>query len=73
MFDSGRITTPAVFETWATANQRLQQRNGLLAALPPYSLTYDPTVIPQLGKVLVKLGITGAPGFYYPPSDPVTP
>ncbi len=73
MFDSGRVTTPAVFETWATANQRLQQRNGLLAALPPYSLTYDPTVIPQLGKVLVKLGITGAPGFYYPPSDPVTP
>jgi cytochrome c oxidase subunit 2 len=73
MFGSGRVTTAAVFETWATANQRLQQRNGLLAALPPYSLTYDPTLIPQLGKVLVKLGITGAPGFYYPPSDPVTP
>jgi len=45
----------------------------VLAALPPYSLTYDPTVIPQLGKVLVKAGITGAGGFYYPPSDPVQP
>ncbi|MGO9221683.1 MAG: cytochrome c oxidase subunit II [Streptosporangiaceae bacterium] len=73
MFGSGRVTTPAAFLVWATANEAAQRRNGLLAALPPYSLTYDPTTIPQLGKVLVKLGITGAPGFYYPPSDPVTP
>jgi len=73
MFGSGRITTTAAFQTWATANERLQRRNGLLAALPPYALSYDPTVIPQMGKVLVKLGITGGAGYYYPPSDPVTP
>ncbi len=42
--------------------------------LPPYSLTYDPTVIPQLGASIVKIdGITGGAGYYYPPQDPVTP
>ena len=53
----------------------------MLAALPRYALTYDPTVIPQLGKDLVKVvGITGANGYYYPslfqsgdPGDPVSP
>ena len=36
--------------------------------------TADPTVIPQLGANLPKIdGITGAAGYYYPPSDPVTP
>jgi hypothetical protein len=46
----------------------------VLAALPPYAPTYDPTVIPQMGKNLVTIdGITGAAGYYYPPSDPVTP
>ncbi len=73
MYNYGRIVTPAAFAAWATATENAQRRNGTLAALPPYSLTYDPTVIPQLGKVLVKLGITGAPGYYYPPSDPVQP
>ena len=52
----------------------VQARNGLLGALPPYSLTYDPTVIPQLGAAIVKIdGITGGAGYYYPPQDPVTP
>ena len=73
MYNYGRIVTPTAFAAWATATESAQRRNGTLAALPPYSLTYDPTTIPQLGKVLVKLGITGAQGFYYPPSDPVTP
>ena len=45
----------------------------MLAALPPYATTYDPTVIPNIGKVLIANGITGAAGYYYPPSDPVTP
>jgi hypothetical protein len=46
----------------------------VLAALPPYALTYDPTVIPQIGKNIVQIdGITGATGYYYDPSDPVTP
>jgi hypothetical protein len=53
----------------------------LLRDLPPYALTYDPTVIPQLGKDIVKVaGITGANGYYYPSllqsgdtGDPVSP
>jgi hypothetical protein len=52
----------------------------VLAALPPYALTYDPTVVPQLGRAVVKIdGITGANGYYYPgpqagtPGDPVSP
>jgi cytochrome c oxidase subunit 2 len=73
MFDYGKVITPAAFQVWARANEQIQRQKGVLAALPPYSLTYDPTVIPQLGKVLVKAGITGAGGFYYPPSDPVQP
>jgi cytochrome c oxidase subunit 2 len=73
MYNYGHIVTPAAFNAWATATENSERKNGMLAALPPYSLTYDPTTIPQLGKVLVKLGITGAQGFYYPPSDPVQP
>jgi hypothetical protein len=54
--------------------QAKEQSDGVLAALPPYAPTYDPTVIPQMGKNLVTIdGITGAAGYYYPPSDPVTP
>ena len=47
----------------------------MLAALPPYATTYDPSLIPQfLGKELTQVeGITGATGYYYPPQDPVTP
>ena len=49
------------------------QSDGVLAALPPYALTYDPTVVPQLSKNIVKIdGITGAAGYYYG-SKPVTP
>ncbi len=73
MFNSGRVVTADAFQVWARANQVAEARSGLLRSLPPYALAYDPTVIPQLGKVLVKLGITGAAGYYYPPQDPVQP
>jgi cytochrome c oxidase subunit 2 len=73
MFNSGRVVTPTAFQTWARANQLAEARSGVLRTLPPYALAYDPTVIPQLGKVLVKLGITGGAGYYYPPQDPVQP
>jgi hypothetical protein len=54
--------------------QAKEQSDGVLAALPPFALTYDPTVIPQLGKALVTvIGITGAPGYYYGPANPVQP
>jgi hypothetical protein len=37
--------------------------------LPPFALTYDPTNIATLGKVLGQLGLTGAGGGYYNPND----
>jgi cytochrome c oxidase subunit 2 len=74
MFNTGAVETPTAFDGWATATENKERSIGVLAALPPYALTYDPTVIPQLGKDIVKVaGITGAAGYYYPPQDPVTP
>jgi cytochrome c oxidase subunit II len=74
MFNSGRVTTPAAFQAWARATELREHQQGVLAALPPYALTYDPTVVPQLGQEVVKVaGITGANGYYYPSSDPVSP
>lgn len=74
MYNYGQIVSPAAFALWARGMQAKEASNGILAALPPYATTYDPTVIPQLGKSLVKIvGVTGAPGLYYPPQDPVTP
>jgi cytochrome c oxidase subunit II len=74
MFTNGHVVTPTSFESWATGVKQKEASNGILADLPAYSLTYDPTVIPQLGKNLVKIdGITGAAGYYYPSTDPVTP
>jgi cytochrome c oxidase subunit II len=74
MFNYGHVVTQSAFESWATGVQSKEQSDGVLAALPPYALTYDPTVIPQLGQNLVKIvGLTGAAGFYYEPSNPVTP
>jgi len=74
MFTYGHVVTQSAFDSWATGVQSKEQSDGVLAALPPYSLTYDPTVIPQLGKEIVTIdGITGAPGYYYPSTDPVQP
>jgi len=74
MFNYGQVVMPAAFQSWASGVQAKEQADGVLAALPAYALTYDPTVIPQLGKNLPAIdGITGAAGYYYPPSDPVTP
>ena len=81
MFNYGHVVTPAAFQVWARGLQAREARIGLLRDLPPYALTYDPTVIPQLGKDIVKVaGITGANGYAYPsllqsgdPGDPVSP
>ena len=74
MFYSGWVVTPSAFQTWATHTQSMELSKYVLTALPKYALTYDPTVIPTLGKDLVKVaGITGAAGYFYPPQDPVTP
>ena len=81
MFNYGHVVTPAAFQAWARGLQSKEARDGLLRDLPPYALTYDPTVLPQLGRDIVKVaGITGANGYYYPsqlqsgdPGDPVSP
>jgi cytochrome c oxidase subunit 2 len=74
MYNYGHIVPQTTFAKWAAAMQFKQANNGILAELPPYRTTYDPTVIPQLGASIVKIdGITGAAGYYYPPQDPVTP
>ena len=80
MFNYGHVVTPAAFQAWARGIQAREARLGVLAALPRYALTYDPTVIPQLGKDIVKVaGITGANGYYYSgpqagtPGPPVSP
>jgi len=81
MFNYGHVVTPAAFQVWARGLQAREARIGLLRDLPPYALTYDPTVIPQLGQDIVKVaGITGANGYYYPSElqsgdrgDPVSP
>jgi cytochrome c oxidase subunit II len=74
MYNYGRVESTSAFLTWARATELAEHRAGILRALPPYRLVYDPTVIPQLGVTLTKVsGITGAAGYYYPPQDPVTP
>jgi cytochrome c oxidase subunit 2 len=74
MFNYGQVVSPAAFQSWASGVQAKEQSDGILAALPPYTLTYDPTVIPQLGKNLTHvIGVTGSPGYYYGPGNPVTP
>jgi cytochrome c oxidase subunit 2 len=81
MFNYGHVVTPAAFQVWARGIQAREVRLGILRELPPYALTYDPTVLPELGKTMVQVaGITGANGYYYPsqfqsgdPGDPVSP
>jgi cytochrome c oxidase subunit II len=74
MYNYGHVVTQSAFKAWATGVQAKEQADGVLAALPPYSLTYDPTVVSQLGQNLVKIdGITGAAGYYYPSNYPVQP
>jgi len=74
MYNYGHVVSQTAFQAWASGLQAKEQADGLLAALPPYALTYDPTVIPQLGKNLVNVvQVTGAPGYYYPSNYPVQP
>jgi cytochrome c oxidase subunit 2 len=72
MFNYGKVVSPTAFQAWAAKTEA--QLAVVTKQLPPYALTYDPTVIPQLGKDIVKVaGITGANGYYYNPGDPVQP
>jgi cytochrome c oxidase subunit II len=71
MFDYGHVVSDSAFETWATATET--QLTAVTAMLPPYSTTYDPTVVPTINKAMAAAGIGGANGYYYPPQDPVQP
>jgi cytochrome c oxidase subunit 2 len=71
MYNYGKVMTVANFQSWAQQTEASQA--AITKILPPYALVYDPTVIPQLGKILTSNGITGAPGYYYPDTDPVQP
>jgi cytochrome c oxidase subunit 2 len=74
MYNSGQVLTQAAFQSWASGIESKERGDGVLAALPPYATTYDPTVIPQIrGSLRKVLQISGAPGYYYPPTDPVQP
>ncbi len=71
MYDYGKVLTDSAFETWAEHTEASSA--AFTAMLPPYSTTYDPTTIAQLSKAMIKAGITGANGLYYPPQDPEQP
>jgi cytochrome c oxidase subunit II len=71
MFDYGQALSPAAFQAWAKVTRA--KLADVTAALPPYSLTYDPTFIPQMSKAMVAGGFNGAQGFFYAPQDPFQP
>jgi cytochrome c oxidase subunit II len=71
MFDFGQAVSPSAFDSWAKSTEvRLAAVTKLL---PPYALTYDPTVVPQMSKAMVAAGLSGGAGLYYPPQDPEEP
>ena len=71
MFDYGHVISVAAFRAWAAHTEvRLA---SVTRMLPPYATSYDPTVVRQINEAMVKAGITGANGSYYPPNDPVQP
>jgi cytochrome c oxidase subunit 2 len=67
----GLAVSPAGFRSWAASTET--SLAAVTKMLPPYALTYDPTVVPQMSKAMVAAGLTGAPGLYYPPTDPAQP
>jgi cytochrome c oxidase subunit II len=71
MFDYGQALSLSGFDTWARSTEvRLA---SVTKQLPPYALTYDPTVVAQMSKAMVAAGLTGGAGLYYPPTDPAQP
>jgi len=71
MFNYGKVVSVAAFRAWAQKTE--VQLAAVTKILPPYSTTYDPTVVPQMSKAMVKAGLIGGNGYYYPPNDPVQP
>lgn len=71
MTNIGYVVSTAAFQAWATHTEA--KLATVTAALPPYSLVYDPNVIPTINKAMAAAGIVGGQGYYYPPNDPVQP
>ncbi|HEX6451343.1 MAG TPA: cytochrome c oxidase subunit II [Trebonia sp.] len=71
MFDYGKVVSSSDFLNWAQSSET--QLASVTKLLPPYALTYDPTVVASMGKVNTQLGLTGAGGGYYNPADPEQP
>jgi cytochrome c oxidase subunit 2 len=71
MYDTGEVLTDSNFMAW-TQTESVQLAN-VTKLLPPYALTYDPTVVNNMGKVNAALGLTGAGGGFYNPADPEQP
>ena len=67
MYDYGKVVTAGAFQSWAQQSE--VQLASITKMLPPFALTYDPTNVPVLNEVLLKLGLTGAGGGYYNSND----
>ena len=71
MYDYGKVVSASDFMSWAQSTQT--SLASVTKILPPYALTYDPTVLAKVGKVNEDLGLTSAGGGYYNPADPEQP
>ena len=71
MFDYGTALPASGFQTWASGAET--HLAAVTKMLPPYALTYDPTVVAQMSKAMVAGGFTGGAGLYSPPTDPEQP
>jgi len=71
MYVTGEVLSDANFMAWTkTESVKLA---SVTKMLPPYALTYDPTVLSNVGAVNTALGLTSAGGGYYNPADPEQP
>jgi cytochrome c oxidase subunit II len=71
MYNYGKVVSASDFMSWAQSSET--QLAAVTKLLPPYALTYDPTVVASMGKVNQQLGLTGAGGGFYNPADPEQP
>jgi cytochrome c oxidase subunit 2 len=71
MRDYGRAVSVGAFQTWARSSET--RLAAITKILPPYALTYDPTVAPQMAKIMVENGLGGGAGLSYPDNAPVNP
>ncbi len=71
MYDYGDVVSVTDFLNWT--HSTAIKLAAVTKLLPPYALTYDPTVLANVGKVNQALGLTSAGGGYYNPADPEQP